>query len=64
MALGTGDGSYDPVLARVGALFGYSSVALVLDEAAAPHRDPGVEMPLSVGGRSLGRLILQGTALP
>src|SRR2546421_9559182 len=33
VALGTGEGSYDAVLSRVAKLFGFSSAALVLDEA-------------------------------
>ncbi|MCW3045681.1 MAG: osmosensitive channel signal transduction histidine kinase [Actinobacteria bacterium] len=64
VALGAGDGSYDAVLARVGALFGFSSVTLALDEASGPLGDPGMEMALSVGGRSLGRLTLRGERPP
>ncbi len=62
VALGTGEGSYDAVLSRVAKLFGFSSAALVLDEApSAPVPvGAGTVLALSVGGRCFGRLVLDG----
>src|SRR6267378_5087851 len=63
VALDSGDGSYEAVLTRVAELFGLSSATLILDDAAVPSvpvEGQGTVLELSVGGRFLGRLILEG----